>query len=140
MVKFPANMMLGKSILASPRLLDAINLPSVHYAGMRMVQEHEREVANTLKERKHGGADTVTQRPLVVIPTYNERENIEAIVLAIREQLPQASLLIIDDHSPDGTGAIADGLAERLGNINVMHRSGKLGLGTRVYRGLPLRA
>ncbi len=100
-----------------------------------MVQEPQREVATTLKERKSGGAETVTQRPLVVIPTYNERENLEAIVLAIREQLPQVSLLIIDDHSPDGTGAIADGLAERLGNIDVMHRSGKLGLGTAYIEG-----
>jgi dolichol-phosphate mannosyltransferase len=115
--------------------LDAINLPSVHYAGMRTVQEPQREVANTLKERKNGGTDTVTQRPLVVIPTYNERENLEAIVLAIREQLPQVSLLIIDDHSPDGTGTIADGLAERLGNMKVIHRSGKLGLGTAYIEG-----
>jgi dolichol-phosphate mannosyltransferase len=115
--------------------LDAINLPSVHYAGMRTVQEHEREVATTLKERKNGGTETVTQRPLVVIPTYNERENLESIVLAIREHLPQAAVLVIDDHSPDGTGTIADGLAERLGNIDVMHRSGKLGLGTAYIEG-----
>jgi dolichol-phosphate mannosyltransferase len=115
--------------------LDAIKLPFVHYAGMRTLQVDEREVANTLKESNNGSVVAVTQCPLVVIPTYNERENIEAIVLAIREQLPRVSLLIIDDNSPDGTGAIADGLAERLGNMEVLHRSGKLGLGTAYIEG-----
>ena len=74
-------------------------------------------------------------RPLVVIPTYNERENLEAIVQAIREHLPQATLLIIDDSSPDGTGEIADSLAQRLDGIQVLHRAGKLGLGTAYVEG-----
>jgi len=77
----------------------------------------------------------VAQRPLVVIPTYNERENLESIVQAIREHLPQASLLIIDDASPDGTGEIAEGLAQKLGQITVLHRPGKLGLGTAYIAG-----
>jgi dolichol-phosphate mannosyltransferase len=77
----------------------------------------------------------VALRPLVVIPTYNERENLEAIVHAIREHLPQANLLIIDDASPDGTGEIADALALRLGGIDVLHRPGKLGLGTAYVAG-----
>lgn len=77
----------------------------------------------------------VAQRPLVVIPTYNERDNIDAIVHAIREHLPQCSILIIDDASPDGTGRIADALAEHLGGIHVLHRSGKLGLGTAYIEG-----
>ena len=85
-------------------------------------------------------ADTTRQtpvldRPLVVIPTYNERENLESIVLAIREQLPEVNLLIIDDASPDGTGRIADELATRLGGIDVMHRAGKQGLGTAYIAG-----
>ena len=95
----------------------------------------EREVANTLDARMNGASAAVIQRPLVVIPTYNERENLGAIVLAIREQLPQASLLIIDDNSPDGTGTIADSLAARLGHMEVLHRSGKLGLGTAYIEG-----
>jgi dolichol-phosphate mannosyltransferase len=95
----------------------------------------EREAASTLDAKMNGASMAVTQRPLVVIPTYNERENLEAVVLAIREHLPQASLLIIDDNSPDGTGEIADALASRLGKIEVLHREGKLGLGTAYIEG-----
>ncbi len=95
----------------------------------------QREVADAPGEENGASTSLVTERPLVVIPTYNERENLDAIVLAIREQLPQTSLLIIDDASPDGTGAIADGLAERLGGIHVLHRPGKMGLGTAYVAG-----
>jgi dolichol-phosphate mannosyltransferase len=70
------------------------------------------------------------RRPLVVIPTYNERENLAPMVQAIRSQLPQATIWIVDDNSPDGTGAIADRLAAEDEQVQVMHRSGKLGLGT----------
>ena len=78
---------------------------------------------------------SVARRPLVVIPTYNERENLEAIVLAIRDNLPAVELLIIDDRSPDGTGELAESLDKRLGGIHVMHRAGKLGLGTAYVAG-----
>lgn len=94
-----------------------------------------REVVGISEVAAATPAPAVSQRPLVVIPTYNERENLEAIVQAIREHLPQATLLIIDDASPDGTGVIADGLAERLGGIEVLHRAGKLGLGTAYIEG-----
>jgi dolichol-phosphate mannosyltransferase len=67
---------------------------------------------------------------LVILPTYNERDNLEPIAAAVRAQLPTAQLLIIDDGSPDGTGAIADGLAAADRRVTVVHRSGKLGLGT----------
>jgi dolichol-phosphate mannosyltransferase len=69
----------------------------------------------------------------VVLPTYNERENVEAISAAILEALPEASLLIVDDNSPDGTGALADTLSARDPRIAVLHRSGKEGLGV-AYR------
>jgi dolichol-phosphate mannosyltransferase len=74
-------------------------------------------------------------RPLVVVPTYNERENLEAVVQAIREYLPSAEILIVDDNSPDGTGDIADSVSRSLDGIHVMHRSGKLGLGTAYVEG-----
>ena len=77
----------------------------------------------------------VARRPLVVVPTYNERENLEAIVLAIRDSLPGVEVLVIDDNSPDGTGDIAEGLDKRLGGIHIMHRPGKLGLGTAYVAG-----
>ena len=69
-------------------------------------------------------------RTLIVTPTYNEAENLPRFVEAARSALPDADLLIVDDRSPDGTGQIADALAEHDAHIRVMHRSGKLGLGT----------
>lgn len=72
----------------------------------------------------------VARRPLLVLPTYNERENLVPIVNEIRKQLPKATIWIVDDNSPDGTGQVADSLAAADPNIQVMHRPGKLGLGT----------
>jgi dolichol-phosphate mannosyltransferase len=69
----------------------------------------------------------------VVLPTYNERENLEPIVSAILAALPEASLLVVDDSSPDGTGGIADAIAEREPRVSVLHRPGKQGLGV-AYR------
>ena len=67
---------------------------------------------------------------LVILPTYNERENLEAMVAAVRTHLPGAEVLIVDDGSPDGTGDVADGLAAASPAVHVHHREGKLGLGT----------
>jgi dolichol-phosphate mannosyltransferase len=66
---------------------------------------------------------------LIVIPTYNERETLPQIVPAVRAAVPAASLLIVDDNSPDGTGALADQLAAADPQIEVLHRPGKAGLG-----------
>jgi dolichol-phosphate mannosyltransferase len=66
----------------------------------------------------------------LVLPTYNESENVEALVEAARAKLPEsARVLIVDDGSPDGTGAIADELAARHENVGVLHRPVKEGLG-----------
>ena len=66
----------------------------------------------------------------ICLPTYNERENLEAMVSALGEVLPEDSrILVIDDNSPDGTGEIADRLAAELGNVEVLHRPRKEGLG-----------
>jgi dolichol-phosphate mannosyltransferase len=72
---------------------------------------------------------------LVIIPTYNERENIEAITGRVRASVPAAQILIVDDNSPDGTGAIADALAAQDPQINVLHRLGKNGLGAAYLAG-----
>jgi dolichol-phosphate mannosyltransferase len=69
----------------------------------------------------------------VVLPTYNERENLERMAAAILSTLPEASLLVVDDSSPDGTGELADTLAAREPRIAVLHRPGKEGLGA-AYR------
>lgn len=68
------------------------------------------------------------KRVLVIIPTYNEAENIESIVSRLREAVPYAHALIADDNSPDGTGQIADRIAEADSNVHVMHRESKDGL------------
>ena len=66
----------------------------------------------------------------VVIPTYNESDTIEPIVRAVRERLPERrGILVVDDASPDGTGEIADRLAAELGDVAVLHRDAKRGLG-----------
>jgi dolichol-phosphate mannosyltransferase len=65
----------------------------------------------------------------VVLPTYDEAENLEAIAAAILEALPAATLLVVDDSSPDGTGAIADAIAGADARVRVLHRAAKAGLG-----------
>ncbi len=69
-------------------------------------------------------------RTLIVTPTYNERDNLERFVASVRAAAPEADVLVVDDASPDGTGDIADALAARDPRVRVLHRAGKLGLGT----------
>jgi dolichol-phosphate mannosyltransferase len=72
---------------------------------------------------------------LVIIPTYNERENIESIVGRVRAAVSEADILVADDNSPDGTGKIADGLADDDERVHVLHRAGKEGLGAAYIAG-----
>jgi dolichol-phosphate mannosyltransferase len=67
---------------------------------------------------------------LIVTPTYNERSNLETFVESTLGVAPGAHILIVDDNSPDGTGALADELAARDKRVRVLHRPSKLGLGT----------
>jgi len=69
----------------------------------------------------------------VVLPTYNERDNLPSMLSAIRESLPSAHILVVDDASPDGTGALADVAARSDPSIRVLHRAAKEGLGA-AYR------
>ena len=68
-------------------------------------------------------------RVLICIPTYNESQNVAAIVSAVFDAVPDANVLVVDDNSPDGTGRIADALAETDGRLHVLHRQFKQGLG-----------
>jgi dolichol-phosphate mannosyltransferase len=76
-----------------------------------------------------GERDAATGRVVIVMPTYNERQNLEIIAGRTREAVPDADLLVVDDNSPDGTGDLADKLAEKDPHVRVMHRMEKAGLG-----------
>jgi len=80
-------------------------------------------------------SESAATRPVVLVPTYNERENIDGIVAAIRRAQPAYDVCVIDDASPDGTGALADAWAARDEQVHVLHRSGKQGLGRAYLHG-----
>ena len=74
-------------------------------------------------------------RVLVVVPTYDEVENLPLITRRLRTAVPTADLLVVDDNSPDGTGELADGLAAADPSVHVLHRAGKQGLGAAYLAG-----
>lgn len=75
------------------------------------------------------GALAIGERGIVIVPTYNESENVTRIVPLILEQDPRLDVLVVDDNSPDGTGRLADQLAAADQRVHVLHRPGKEGLG-----------
>lgn len=79
--------------------------------------------------------DSAIGRVAVIVPTYNERDNIEMIVARVRAAVPSADLLVVDDGSPDGTGDLADKLAAEDSSVHVLHRPGKAGLGAAYIAG-----
>jgi dolichol-phosphate mannosyltransferase len=79
--------------------------------------------------------DDLPDRALVIVPTYNERFNVARLIPAILAQDPSLEILVVDDGSPDGTGAIVDGIAANNARVHVIHRAGKLGLGTAYIAG-----
>jgi dolichol-phosphate mannosyltransferase len=74
-------------------------------------------------------------RVAVIIPTYNERENLDSIAARVRIAVPEADVLVVDDNSPDGTGELADKLSAGDEQIHVLHRPGKGGLGAAYIAG-----
>lgn len=74
-------------------------------------------------------------KALVIIPTYNEAENIKPIVARVRAAVPEVDILVADDNSPDGTGKLADELAAADQQVHVLHRKGKEGLGAAYMAG-----
>jgi len=80
-------------------------------------------------------AETPGSRVLVITPTFNERDNLPAFLAGLFEVLPEAHVLVVDDASPDGTGELADALAAKDPRIAVLHRAGKLGLGSAYLEG-----
>lgn len=81
-------------------------------------------------------ADSGLVKTAVIIPTYNEADNIVALLTAVRAALPEATVLVVDDNSPDHTAAAVAAVATRLGNVEVLHRSTKEGLGSALRAGM----
>lgn len=77
----------------------------------------------------------MSRRVLVITPTYNERENLETFVRLLFASAAEVDVLVVDDASPDGTGVIADELAAKDPRVHVVHRAGKMGLGTAYLQG-----
>ena len=84
-------------------------------------------------DRSPSAAIKAGERALVIIPTYNERENIARIIDLVLAKDERLEVLVVDDGSPDGTGAIVDGIKATNPRVNIMHRPAKRGLGT-AYR------
>ena len=76
-----------------------------------------------------------TGKVLVIIPTFNEAQNIESIVSRLRRSVPGTHVLVVDDNSPDGTGELVDAMVARDDHVHVLHRSGKEGLGAAYLAG-----
>jgi len=77
----------------------------------------------------------LADRALVIVPTYNERFNIARLIPAVLAQHPSLEVLVVDDGSPDGTGAIVDAIAATDNRVHVIHRAAKMGLGTAYITG-----
>ena len=103
-------------------------------AAIASAEAHAAEGRGPVPTRAH----QAPWRTLVVIPTYNEKGNVESIVQAVHSYL-DCDVLIVDDGSPDGTGEIADRMAAADSRIHVLHRQGKQGLGTAYLAGFATR-
>lgn len=75
------------------------------------------------------------ERALVIVPTYNERENVARIIESVLAQDPRLSVLVVDDGSPDGTGGVVDEIAAGNDRVHALHRAKKMGLGTAYLAG-----
>jgi dolichol-phosphate mannosyltransferase len=73
---------------------------------------------------------------VIVTPTYNERDNVPLLLAGLEQHIPWADVLIVDDNSPDGTGALVEGLGQARGNVHLLRRPGKQGLGVAYQAGL----
>lgn len=97
-------------------------------------RERERSSTERIRETSQRSPEPARrshpdEKGLVILPTFNERENLPRVVPEILEQDARLETLIVDDNSPDGTGEVADELARSESRVHVMHRAGKLGLG-----------
>lgn len=96
----------------------------------RISHRANRCILDVTPEGKGYMSNSWSDQALIIVPTYNERENIERLITRLRAARGNLHILIVDDHSPDGTGFIADEQAAIDKRVHVLHRPGKLGLGT----------
>ncbi len=101
-----------------------------------MISDRKRLIPEDLITDHSSLMTEVPPRILISLATYNERENLAPLLREIHTVVPSADVLVIDDHSPDGTGELADTLAAGDPRIHVLHRPGKLGLGTAILAGV----
>jgi dolichol-phosphate mannosyltransferase len=85
--------------------------------------------ANTTPDHRPSLDEPLTHQSVVLIPTYNERENLRDVIQEVHRHLPRGEILVIDDQSPDGTGELADEIAQEDTRVHVLHRAAKEGLG-----------
>ncbi len=107
----------------------------IQLAGVRPLVENPPSMASE-PESKDGLTANGTPKLVISLATFNEVDNLRPLVESIREFAPYADVLVIDDNSPDGTGRVADELKAEFPGIHVIHRSGKLGLGTAVLQAM----
>lgn len=89
-----------------------------------------------MPEREQQRPEASPLRPLIVVGTYNERENVEPLLREILQNAPQASVLVVDDNSPDGTGDAVRAMRRADPRIDLLPRAGKLGLGSAILDGM----
>lgn len=96
-------------------------------------REDEDSISAQMEALNRERRNDVQEPALVIIPTYNEADNIATLIQEVLDSTPQVSVLVVDDASPDGTGRIVDDIAAAGNNVAIVHRAGKLGLGS-AYR------
>ena len=120
-------------IIAASVSLSVVALLLLYYIGKRPDAEHPALPAGATGVRR---TDARLMKKLVIIPTYNERENVSRMISKVMSLFGGYDLLIVDDGSPDGTAAIVRGRQEEFpGRVHLIERSGKLGLGTAYIAG-----
>ncbi|GJG88697.1 dolichyl-phosphate beta-D-mannosyltransferase [Gemmatimonadetes bacterium T265] len=122
---------------ASPTDATRARTPAHAYRALRPPRDVAAPVLRASRVTRSGTAERgAHDRGVVIIPTYNERENVRRIVADVLHESERLDVLIVDDGSPDGTGEIADALAvEYAPRVHVVHRAGKFGLGTAYVAG-----
>lgn len=112
----------------------AIGISVVLGPDRRVAEESKLELQQSRVQSEPPSPPATTS--LVAVATYNEKENIEALLEAIRKFLPTSDILIVDDASPDGTGALVEHYRQRDAGVHVLHREGKLGLGSAILEAM----